>query len=549
MKLFMSFTSLLLLLFSVQALADCLPVKVRNTEGNYIVPGTKGDIVYVRRNGIELALDAYVQKRGDKRPAVIVIHGGGFTSGSRVSFIGQFLELLTSAGYNWFAIDYRKHGVKKYKESLDDVRAALAFVRCNSREFRIDPDRIALLGEDTGAQLAALLGTEKPAGVRANVLVGGVYDLRDLKQFQSDLDEQTKVAASPVRTVVSGIPDTLILHGQDDTEVPNSQVRDYFTALQEAKVSSNYFLFQGAIHRPENWRPEQWDYKQRLIRWLNWKMQLKDADHEPYVSPTLQKDIVFSSQHGLKLDAYVPTGNGPFPAVIIAHGGGWEAGDKDTYTTPIFEPLAKAGFAWFSIDYRLTPQARHQDQLNDLREAIRYVKAYAKSFRIDPNRIALLGESASGQMVSYLATNAQTENEVGLKVAAVVSFYGVYDLAAMVKDNSPRALHARLFGLQELNDQAWSMLRRYSPLSNLETYVPNPLRIKDVPPLLLVCGTKDGLYKQQETFAQRLKSLNATYDTIAVKGAPHGIENWEGHPEWMGYKQKVVAWLRQQLGR
>lgn len=538
---------LFFLLLAVPALADCLPLKVRNPAGNYLLPGVQGDIVYARHGGVELALDAYVQKRGDQRPAVIVIHGGGFTSGSRVSFIGQFLELLTSAGYNWFAIDYRKNGLKRFRDSLDDVRAALAFVRCHAREFRLDPNRIALLGEDTGAQLAALLGQEKPTGVKANVLIGGVYDLRDLKQFQAGLDESTKVSASPVRTVVPGIPDTLILHGQDDTEVPNSQVRDYFTALQEAKVNSNYWIFEGAIHRPENWRPETWDYKQRLVRWLNWKLELKDADYEPYVSPTLQKDIVFSSPHQLKLDAYVPPGRGPFPAVIIAHGGGWEAGDKVTYATPLFEPLAKAGFAWFSIDYRLTPQARHQDQLNDLREAIRYVKAHAKDFHIDPNRIALLGESASGQMVSYLATNAQTEKEAGLNVAAVVSLYGVYDLAAMVKEHSPRALHARLFGSQELNDQARSSLRRYSPLYNLETYIPHPLRIKDMPPLLLICGTKDGLYKQQEAFAQRLKSLNANYDSLAVEGASHGIENWEGHPEWMSYKQKLVDWLRLQL--
>lgn len=520
---------LFLLLLSVNALADCLPVKVRNPEGNYIIPGTKGDIVYARHHGVELALDAYVQKRGDQRPAVIVIHGGGFTSGNRVSFIGQFLELLTRAGYNWFAIDYRKNGVSRYKESLEDVRAALAFVRCHAKEFRIDPDRIALLGEDTGAQLAGLLATEKPTGVQANVMVGGVYE--------------------QLTNVSSGMPATLLVHGAADREVPLEQAKRYFEMLRDAGVSRDFLVMEDAIHRPENWRPSQWIYKQPMLDWLAKTLHHRTVNHEPYKT-NLQKDIryrMLGRQEWLGLDAYVPKGRGPFPAVIIAHGGGWEAGDKVTYAAPIFEPLAKAGFAWFSIDYRLTPQARHQDQLNDLREAIRYVKAYAKSFRIDPNRIAIVGESASAQMAAYLATNAQVEKEAGLNVAAVVSFYGVYDLAAMVKDNSPRALHARLFGLQELNDQAWTMLRRYSPLYNLETYIPNPLRIKDIPPLLLICGTKDGLYKQQEAFAQRLQSLNAQYDALAVEGAPHGIENWEGHPEWMSYKQNLVAWLRVQL--
>ncbi len=523
-------TRLFLLLLSVNVLADCLPVTVRNPAGNYIVPGTKGDIVYARVSGEELALDAYVQKRGDKRPAVIVIHGGGFTSGSRVSFIGQFLEMLTSAGYNWFAVDYRKKGVSNYKESLADVRAALAFVRCNAKEFRTDPNRIALLGEDTGATLAALLAAEKPAGVQANVLIGGVYDWREMAP------------------VMSESPETLVIHGTADQEAVPAQATRYCEALRNSCAS---ILVEGAIHRPENWRPEQWNYKQRLLQWLNEKLKLNAADHEPYKT-NLQKDIPYrmvGKQEWLGLDAYVPSGRGPFPAVIIAHGGGWEAGDKVTYATPLFEPLAKAGFAWFSINYRLTPEAQHQDQLDDVREAIRYVKTYAKSFQIDPNRIALLGESASGQMVSYLATNGQIEREQGTHVAAVVSLYGVYDLAAMVKDNSPRALHARLFGLTELNDQAWRLLRRYSPLHNLEMPRAVPHRNSARPPLLLICGTKDGLYAQQEAFAQQLKSRSESHETLAIAGAPHGMENWEGHPEWMNYKQRLVEWLRVQLRR
>ncbi len=507
-------TRLFLLLLSVNVLADCLPVKVRNPAGNYIVPGTKGDIVYARHNGIELALDAYLQKRGDKRPAVLVIHGGGFTSGSRVSFIGQFLELLTSAGYNWFALDYRKNGVSNYKESLEDVRAALAFVRCHAKEFRIDPNRIALLGEDTGTTMAALLAVEKPAGVQANVLIGGVYDLREMAR------------------VASGMPETLVIHGTADQEVFPAQAMQYCEALRNSCES---ILVEGAIHRPENWRPEQWSYKARLIEWLNQKLKLAAPHHQPYRS-NLQKDIVFSLAHNLKLDAYIPKGRGPFPAVIIAHGGGWEAGDKVTYATPIFEPLAKAGFAWFSIDYRLTPQVRNADQLDDLRAAIQFVRANAKRFNIDPKRIAILGESASGQMVAQLATEAPQD------VAAVVSFYGVYDFEvrarAMTGEVAPRSIPTRLFGITKLDEAAYETLRRHSPHFNVK---------QAMPPLLLICGTKDGLFAQHTAFISQLKNVNARYDSFAVAGAPHGMENWEGHPEWMTYKQKLVAWLRVQL--
>lgn len=511
-------TRLFLLLLCVNVLADCLPVKVRNPEGNYIIPGTKGDIVYARVDGQELALDAYVQKRGDKRPAVIVIHGGGFTSGSRVSFIGQFLELLTSAGYNWFAIDYRKNGVSRYKESLDDVRAALAFARCHAREFRIDPERIALLGEDTGATLAGLLAAEKPAGVQANVMIGGVY--------------------AQLTNVSRGMPTTLLVHGTADREVLLAQARQYGEALRRVDVLHDFIAVENAIHRPENWWPEHWGYKTKMLAWLNQRLHHSTPDHKPYTSPTLQKDIVFSAPHGLKLDAYVPKGRGPFPAVIIAHGGGWEAGDKVTYATPLFEPLARADFAWFSIDYRLTPQVRNSDQLDDLRVAIRFVRENAKRFRIDPKRIAILGESASGQLVAQLATEAPKE------LAAVVSFYGVYDFVAMHRPSNeplpPRSLATRLFGITKLDEAARETLRRFSPQFNVK---------KAMPPMLLICGTKDGLFAQHTAFITQLEQVKARYDSLAIEGAPHGVENWEGHPPWMYYKEKLVAWLHAQLRR
>jgi acetyl esterase/lipase len=74
-----------------------------------------------------------------------------------------------------------------------------------------------------------------------------------------------------------------------------------------------------------------------------------------------------------------------------------------TYVAPLFEPLARAGFAWFSIDYRPTPASTHEDQLADLRQAIRFVRQEHARFNIDPKRVVLIGESASGHMVAQIA--------------------------------------------------------------------------------------------------------------------------------------------------
>lgn len=486
----------------------CLPINVRNSEGNYIIPGVMGDIVYRRVNGVELSLDAYVQRRGGKRPAVVVIHGGNWESGSRVSFTGQFLELLTAAGYNWFSIDYRKGGISRAAESVDDLRAAVEFIRCHAKEFRIDPDNIALLGEDTGAQMALMAAAEKLEGVKAVVSIGGVYDLRQL----------------PTQS-------TLVIHGTNDREVPPQQAGKFCESMREAGRVCEYISVDGAIHRAENWLPSQWGYKGLLTAWLAQQMKLAKPDHQPYVT-NLKKDIVFSPRHNLKLDAYLPPGKTPRPAVIIVHGGGWEAGDKVTYVAPLFEPLAKAGFAWFSIDYRLTPHVRHQEQIRDLRTAIEYVRENAKAFNIDPNRIAIIGESASGQMV------AQTAVDGLAKVSAVVSFYGVYDFLPMAGDFSPRSIPARLFGLTEKNEFAVNMLRRFSPITAVHG---------KMPPLLLIQGTADRLHTQAVAFRKELEQVKADHEVFDVAGAPHGIENWEGHAEWLDYKTKLVDWLKAKL--
>ena len=488
----------------------CLPIKARNPEGNYIVPGVQGDIVYRRVAGVELSLDAYVQKRGADRPAVIVVHGGGWEAGSRIAFVGQFLEMLTVAGYNWFSVDYR---LANPEEAADDLRAALAFIRCHAEEFRIDATRLALLGEDTGAQLAIRLALEKSLGVQTVVAVGGRVDSAKL-------------------AVASSI-EALLVHGSADREVPLYVADNLCQTIRSAGGRCRLMPVEGAIHRAENWRPEQWGYKSQMLAWLGERLNLKSADHEPHAT-SLLKEIVFSPQHGLKLDAYVPSGRGPHPAVIIVHGGGWEAGDRVTYATPVFAPLARAGFAWFSIDYRLTPQVRHTDQLDDLREAIRFVRRSARRFKVDPNRVAILGESASGQMVAQIATESPTE------VAAAVSFYGVYDFETRTGDLSPRSIPARLFGITKLDDDARATLRRYSPFHNAK---------KEMPPLLLICGTKDGLFTSHAGFVRKLEQLGARHKAIAVEGAPHGIENWEGHPEWLDYKTKLVDWLRSTLRR
>ncbi len=102
---------------------------------------------------------------------------------------------------------------------------------------------------------------------------------------------------------------------------------------------------------------------------------------EPVLSG-LKTDIEFAkvADVSLTLDAFVPEGAGPFPTYILVHGGGFVRGDKQSYIKPLFEPLSKAGFTWFTINYRLAPQHRWPACAEDVETAIRWVRGHAKEY-------------------------------------------------------------------------------------------------------------------------------------------------------------------------
>ena len=100
-------------------------------------------------------------------------------------------------------------------------------------------------------------------------------------------------------------------------------------------------------------------------------------------APSDQKSVEYGKPggHALLLDLHVPDGPGPFPAAILVHGGGFDAGSRATNMSPTFQPLADAGFAWFSIDYRMAPEFRFAEAREDMDAAIKWVKANATNLQ------------------------------------------------------------------------------------------------------------------------------------------------------------------------
>jgi acetyl esterase len=251
------------------------------------------------------------------------------------------------------------------------------------------------------------------------------------------------------------------------------------------------------------------------------------------------KDMPYRQVDGttLALDVHIPDGPGPFPTAILVHGGGWVAGDKQQYITYIFQPLADANFAWFSINYRLAPQYKFPDDTEDVEAAIRWVKTNASKYKVDPNRIALIGESAGGHLVSYVGANHATDT----RVAAVVSMYGIHDFftASIAWKPIPEEI-LKLFGISTVDANSAPILIKASPVVYIR---------KDMPPYLLMHGSKDEdvPYEQSVEMCDKMKIAGARCDLITIEGAPHGMDHWESHPEWLWYKKALVDWLKQNL--
>lgn len=230
----------------------------------------------------------------------------------------------------------------------------------------------------------------------------------------------------------------------------------------------------------------------------------------------------------LYFDSRVPEGPGPFPAAILVHGGGWIRGDRYTEVSPLFEPLTRAGIAWFSIDYRLAKDPiSFGVAIRDVEAAVRFVADNAAEYNVDPKRIVLIGESAGG----HLAAMASLQRD--LPVKAVVALYAPTDLPALAENTGLIPDTVR----QNLEGSLWGGLirARLSQLSPIDQVRAN------MPPFLMIHGTDDPLVpiQQSRDMCRRMKALGNSCEVYPVEGAGHGMRYWHSS----AYQQEIVRWL------
>ncbi len=241
----------------------------------------------------------------------------------------------------------------------------------------------------------------------------------------------------------------------------------------------------------------------------------------PFGSPPFRfiQDIEFAriGEQSLLMDLYVPETNRPVPVIVWIHGGAFVGGDKRQAWryAPTF---AKAGYVVASINYRLLP-ATYPSQIHDVKGAIRFLRANASKFGLDPHRVALLGTSAGGLLACQVGVSCghiAWEGTVGGHleesscVQAVINCFGSFSYdnlrAGRVSENKLRRM-GRLLNCDIYNDTCFARLKEMAP----EFYI-DPTD----PPFLILHGVNDLAVpvSNSRQFAYKLRAAGVPTELI-----------------------------------
>lgn len=246
----------------------------------------------------------------------------------------------------------------------------------------------------------------------------------------------------------------------------------------------------------------------------------------------------------LKLDLLVPKSDEAVPLLIWIHGGGWQSGTRHY---PFAAEYVKEGFAVAMIDYRLSGVAKFPAQIEDCKAAVRFLRAKAADYRIDPNRIGVMGHSAGGHLASLVGTTGDAKSfdvgdhlDVSSAVQAVCAMSGPSDFLQMDSHAVPGARmrhmtanspESRLLG-KYIGDEP-ELVAKANPI----TYI-----TKLDPPFCLIHGDQDGTVSphQSQLVAEALRKVGAEPQVEILAGASHDLSRTKA-------RQIAIAFFKNKL--
>jgi acetyl esterase/lipase len=282
---------------SAPAQAGAAQTAAQPPAGDNAAASVQQDVAYGTVNGNLLLLDIYlpVEHASDLRPAVVLIHGGGWTSfdKSTMHTMGMF---LARSGFVAFSVDYRLFHEKEnlWPAQLDDVQRAVRWIRANAAKYGVDPQHVGAFGHSAGAQLAALLGMEDtrdnsdPALAKYSSKVQAVVDVSGPTDFTTHKDPEdvgfltaffggdythaakTWQDASPVFHAAKGVAPFLIVHGTQDQSVPLGQAQELVDKLKQAGAEVKFVTVEDVhtFRTPDARRRLAFETREFLVQYL-----------------------------------------------------------------------------------------------------------------------------------------------------------------------------------------------------------------------------------------------------------------------------------------
>lgn len=266
-----------------------------------------------------------------------------------------------------------------------------------------------------------------------------------------------------------------------------------------------------------------------------------------------EMDVVYATlpntpfgKRELHLDLFRPVKPGKYPALLLIHGGGWRSGNK-SMQVPMAQQIAAHDYVTAAIEYRLSPEALYPAAVYDIKATIRFLRANAEKYNIDPARIAISGSSAGGQLAALVGMTSGIEkfegdegnNTVSSKVQAIIDMDGILDFTdpnESAKDTDPAKRSAGAYWFGKTYKEAPEKWIEASPIQ----YVG-----KDTPSILFINSVLPRFHAGRDSAISILNSHKIYTEVHTIPDTPHPF--WLFHPWFEPTVDYMVAFLNKVL--
>jgi acetyl esterase/lipase len=265
-----------------------------------------------------------------------------------------------------------------------------------------------------------------------------------------------------------------------------------------------------------------------------------------------QKNLTYirDGKRVLQLDLYRPRNpHGKRPAVVLVHGGGWRSGYR-THLTPLAIELAKAGYVAATISYRLAPEAHYPAAIHDVKAAVRWMRANADRYGVNPDRIAVGGSSAGGQIASLVGvTNGMdkfdpqaADTNISSAVQLILNIDGLSDFTseeARKYEDDPRKSPS--------SAGSW-FGGRYAEKKALWHEASPTFYVSDsTPPILFLNSARERFHVGRDEMIKKMEARNIPYRVETLPNTPHTF--WLFDPWLKPAATIVVEFLEEHFQR